>query len=63
MKRDIASLLQSKLREDVIVVYVETERIIPGDMQFCWHWANKIQKLALKLRKLSAETLKQNLLS
>lgn len=58
---DVPSLLQNRLREDVNIVYMETELIIPGDMQFCWHWTNKIQKLALKFSKLNLETLKQNL--
>jgi len=41
-------------------VRMETELVMPGDMQLCWHWTNKIQKLAPKLRKFSLKTLKQN---
>lgn len=57
----MSSLLQNRLREGVIIVFRETELIIPGNMQFCWHWINKIQKLVLKVRKFNPETPKQNL--
>jgi len=48
------------VEEDGIIVRMETELVMPGDMQLCWHWTNKIQKLAPKLRKFSLKTLKQN---
>lgn len=57
---DVSNLVQNSLIEDVIIVYMETELAIPGDMKFGRHWINIILKQSLMLRKFSLETLEQN---